>query len=45
MHAFRICDNRYPVLDGSGAVLAGARWNSRGHAAIYASEVYSLALL
>jgi RES domain-containing protein len=45
MHAFRICDDRYSVLDGAGAALAGARWNSKGHAAIYAAEVYSLALL
>ncbi len=45
MHAFRICDDRCPILDGTGAALAGGRWNSKGYSVIYAAEVYSLALL
>jgi RES domain-containing protein len=45
MHAFRICDDRYAVLDGTGAALNGGRWNSRGNAVIYAAECYSLSLL
>jgi RES domain-containing protein len=45
MHAFRICDDRYPVLDGTGAALNGGRWNSKGHSVVYAAETYALALL
>jgi RES domain-containing protein len=43
--AFRIADGRYPLVDGTGAFLQGARWNSPGHRVIYASESYAGALL
>jgi RES domain-containing protein len=42
---YRLAKRRYPVFDGSGAALEGARWNSPGRALIYASEHYATALL
>lgn len=45
MRAFRIADRRYPIFDGTGARLAGGRWNTPGHPVIYAAETYSGALL
>jgi RES domain-containing protein len=45
LRAFRIANGRYPILDGSGAMRYGARWNSPGRRVIYASEIYSGALL
>lgn len=45
MRAFRVADRRFPIFDGTGARLAGGRWNSSGHAIIYAAETYSGALL
>lgn len=42
---YRLAKRRYPVYDGSGAALEGARWNSPGRALIYASEHYATALL
>jgi len=42
---FRLVKRRYPVYDGSGAALEGARWNSPGRVLIYASEHYATALL
>ena len=42
---FRLAKRRYPVYDGSGAALEGARWNSPGRVLIYASEHYATALL
>ena len=42
---YRLVKRRYPVFDGSGAALEGARWNSPGRALIYASEHYATALL
>jgi RES domain-containing protein len=45
MYAFRICDDRYPVLDVTGSTQNGGRWNSKGNAVIYAAETYSLSLL
>jgi RES domain-containing protein len=42
---FRLAKRRYPVYDGSGAALEGARWNSPGRSLIYASEHYATALL
>lgn len=42
---YRLTKRRYPVFDGSGAALEGARWNSPGRALIYASEHYATALL
>lgn len=43
--AFRIADGRYPLFDGTGAFLHGARWNSPGRRVIYASESYAGAVL
>ncbi|MGA2144293.1 MAG: RES domain-containing protein [Bryobacteraceae bacterium] len=45
LRAFRIADMRYPIFDGTGAMLYGARWNSPGRRVIYAAETYSGALL
>jgi RES domain-containing protein len=42
---YRLAKRRYPVYDGSGAALEGARWNSPGRPLIYASEHYATALL
>lgn len=45
MHIYRICDDRFPILDGTGAALNGGRWNTNGNPVIYAAEAYSLSLL
>jgi RES domain-containing protein len=45
MRAFRIADRRFPLFDGTGARLAGGRWNSPGRSLIYAAETYAGALL
>src|SRR5213592_1938655 len=45
LRAFRIADIRHPILDGTGAMLHGARWNSPGRRIIYAAETYAGALL
>ncbi|HZN99521.1 MAG TPA: RES domain-containing protein, partial [Gemmatimonadales bacterium] len=42
---YRLAKRRYPVYDGSGAALEGARWNSPGRFLIYTSEHYATALL
>ncbi|MFL5404076.1 MAG: RES family NAD+ phosphorylase [Gemmatimonadales bacterium] len=42
---YRLAKRRYPVFDGSGAALEGARWNSPGRALIYTSEHYATAIL
>jgi RES domain-containing protein len=42
---FRLAKRRYPVYDGTGAALEGARWNSPGRILIYASEHYATAIL
>jgi RES domain-containing protein len=42
---YRLAKRRYPVYDGSGAALEGARWNSPGRPLIYASEHYATAIL
>ena len=42
---YRLAKRRYPVYDGSGAALEGARWNSPGRILIYASEHYATAIL
>jgi RES domain-containing protein len=42
---FRLAKRRYPVYDGSGAALEGARWNSPGRLLIYASAHYATAIL
>lgn len=43
--AYRIVDARVPPLDGSGAALFGARWNSPGRPAMYAAACYAGAML
>ncbi|MGP8253628.1 MAG: RES family NAD+ phosphorylase [Terracidiphilus sp.] len=45
MRAFRIADRRFPIFDGTGARLAGGRWNSPGRAVIYAAENFAGAVL
>ncbi len=45
MRAFRIADGRFPILDGTGARIAGARWNSPGRPVIYAAETFAGAML
>lgn len=45
LRAVRIADMRNTILDGSGAMLHGARWNSPGRHVIYAAETYAGALL
>lgn len=42
---YRLTKRRYPVYDGRGAALEGARWNSPGRALIYASEHFATAIL
>ena len=42
---YRLAKRRYPVYDGTGAALEGARWNSPGRVLVYASEHYATALL
>lgn len=43
--AWRICKTRHPPFDATGARLRGARWNSPGHAVIYAADSFAGALL
>jgi RES domain-containing protein len=43
--AYRIADGRFPVFDGTGAMLHGARWNSPGFPVIYAAETFAGAVL
>lgn len=45
MLAWRICKTRYPPFDGTGAMLAGARWNSPGRPVVYAADSFAGALL
>ena len=42
---YRLAKRRYPVYDGGGAALEGARWNSPGRVLIYTSEHYATAIL
>jgi RES domain-containing protein len=42
---YRLAKRRYPIYDGSGAALEGARWNSPGRVLIYTSEHYATAIL
>lgn len=42
---YRTCKIKYDPLDGTGALERGGRWNSPGHAAIYASASYANTLL
>jgi RES domain-containing protein len=43
--AFRIADSRHTIFDGTGAFLAGARWNSAGRRVIYAADSFAAAML
>ena len=43
--AYRIADARFPIYDGTGAMLHGGRWNSPGRPLIYAAESYAGAML
>ena len=43
--AFRIGRSQFPLFDGTGAALAGARWNAKGQRVIYAADSYATALL
>jgi RES domain-containing protein len=45
LRAFRIADIRQAIFDGTGAMLHGGRWNSRGRRVVYAAETYAGALL
>lgn len=45
MRVYRIADGRYPLLDGMGAYLLGARWNSPGTRVVYGSLSYACAML
>ena len=45
MVAYRIADSRRPLFDGMGALINGGRWNSPGHAIIYAAVTYAGAML
>lgn len=42
---YSLAKRRYPVYEGSGAALEGARWNSPGRVLIYASDHYATAIL
>jgi RES domain-containing protein len=42
---YRIADSRFSPESGEGARLYGARWNSPGHAVIYACTTYAGAML
>ena len=43
--AYRIGDSRFPLFDGRGAMLKGARWNSPGRPAICAALTQACAML
>lgn len=45
MHVFRVSRAAYPDLDGKGAAIGGARWNSPGTRIVYASSCGALAAL
>jgi RES domain-containing protein len=45
LRAFRIADQRHPILDGTGTFMLGSRWISRGRRVIHASESYAASLL
>lgn len=45
MRVFRIADRRFPIFDGTGARMAGGRWNSPGRPLIYASATFAGAML
>jgi RES domain-containing protein len=43
--AYRVCKARYPVWDGTGAEIAGGRWNSPGRPLIYCADSFAGSLL
>ncbi len=43
--AFRIADDRFPLLDGGGAFKTGGRWNSKGRHVVYAGLGFATAML
>ncbi len=45
IHAWRVCKARHPPMDGTGARLHGARWNSPGRAVVYLADSFAGALL
>lgn len=45
MRIYRIADVRHPVWDGTGAMLMGGRWNSRGRPVIYGALTFAGAML
>jgi RES domain-containing protein len=45
LRAFRIADQRHPILDGMGTFLLGSRWISPGRRVIHAAESYAGSLL
>jgi RES domain-containing protein len=45
MFAWRICRRPYADLSRKGALRLGGRWNSAGHAVVYAAETAALAVL
>jgi RES domain-containing protein len=45
LKAFRIARAKFPIFDGAGAALAGARWSTKGQRVIYAADSYAGALL
>jgi len=45
MRVWRLAKARYPALDGEGARLAGARWNSPGTPMVYTAGSLALAAL
>jgi RES domain-containing protein len=45
LQAFRIARAKFPLFDGTGAAIGGARWNTKGQRVIYATESYATALL
>lgn len=45
MLVVRLCTRRHPELDGEGARLNGARWNSPGRPVVYTASCAALAVL
>lgn len=45
MRVYRLGTDQHPIWDGTGAALAGGRWNPPGVPVIYAASTLSLAML
>ena len=43
--AWRVAKKRHPPFDGTGAMLRGGRWNSRGRPVIYAADTFAGSIL